>query len=327
MRRLGAHPQAVRSMLQTIQEAKHHIITAFGPSTSHFGSGRYPPLQGLGQGNGGAPAGWTAVSTPLINMMRTSGFGIKLLSAISTSILSFVCYAFVDDTDVVHCSSLTATAQEIITEMQEVVDHWEGGLRTTGGALRVDKSFWYLIHFIWENNEWKYATKDQQPGDLDVRGVSGNREHLSRLEPSEAKETLGVFLAMDGNNKKQIKHLRDKGTEFAEQIRSSSLNPDESWHAFKTTIQKTLEYPMEAINLTESEWDYIMQPILTATLPKSGIVRTYPRTLLYASRSFSGLGILHPYIHQQLKHIHTCMEQTITASITNNLIRSNTEQL
>ena len=142
--------------------------------------------------------------------MRTSGFGIKLLSAISTSILSFVCYAFVDDTDVVHCSSLTATAQEIITEMQEVVDHWEGGLRTTGGALRVDKSFWYLIHFIWENNQWKYATKDQQPGNLDVRGVSGTREHLSRLEPSQAKETLGVFLAMDGNNKAQIKHLRAK---------------------------------------------------------------------------------------------------------------------
>ena len=73
MRRLGAHPPAVQSMLQTIQEAKHHIITAFGPSDNHFGSGRHPPLQGLGQGNGGAPAGWTAVSTPLINMMRSSG--------------------------------------------------------------------------------------------------------------------------------------------------------------------------------------------------------------------------------------------------------------
>ena len=95
MRRLGAHPPAVQSMLQTIQAAKHHIITAFGPSDTHFGSGRHPPLQGLGQGNGGAPAGWTAVSTPLINLMRSSGFGINLLSALSTALLSFVCYAFV----------------------------------------------------------------------------------------------------------------------------------------------------------------------------------------------------------------------------------------
>ena len=114
-------------MLHTIQEAKHHIITAFGPSSSSFGSGRYPLLQGLGQGNGGAPDRWTAVSTPLINMMRTAGFGINLLSAISVSLLSFVCYAFVGDTDVAHCSSLTSTAADIITEMQDVVHHWEGG--------------------------------------------------------------------------------------------------------------------------------------------------------------------------------------------------------
>ena len=72
MRRLGAHPQAVTSMLSALQTAIYHIITAFGTSDTHFGQEQYPPLQGLGQGNGGAPAGWTAVSTPLINMMRNS---------------------------------------------------------------------------------------------------------------------------------------------------------------------------------------------------------------------------------------------------------------
>ena len=200
MRRLGAHPQAVTCMLSTLQQAKHHIVTAFGISDSHFTSHPYPPLQGLGQGNGGAPAGWTAVSTPLINMMRTSGFGINLLSALSTALLSFVCYAFVDNTDIAHCSSLQATANDIVQEMQEVVDYWEGGLRTTGGALRVDKSFWYLIDFIWRNNEWQYASSEDSPGELSVRGVSGEREHLERVEPSEARETLGVYLSMDGNN-------------------------------------------------------------------------------------------------------------------------------
>ena len=204
MQRLGAHPEAVTCMLKTIQDAKHHIVTAFSISDNHLGSNQYPPLQGLGQGNGGAPAGWTAVSTPLINMMRTSGFGINLLSAISTSLLSFVCYAFVDDTDVAHCSDLYSTAAEIIEKMQDVVDHWEGGLRTTGGALGVNKSFWYLLHFIWRNNQWSYASKTDSPGELLVRGVSGQREHLKRLEPSEARETLGIWLTMDGNNKTQV---------------------------------------------------------------------------------------------------------------------------
>ena len=81
---------------------------------------------------------------------------------------------------------------------------------------------------------------------------------------------------MDRNNSEQIRHPREKGIAFAGQIRSSSLSRDECWHAFQTTILKTLEYPMEAINLTKQDWDYIMSPILQATLPKAGIVRTFP---------------------------------------------------
>ena len=208
--------------------------------------------------------------------MRSSGFGIKLLSALSTALLSFVCYAFVDDTDITHCSSLHATANDIVHEMQEVIDHWEGGLRTTGGALRVDKSFWYLINFIWKNNEWHYASSDESPGRLSVRGVSGEQEHLECVEPSEALETLGVYLSMDGNNDEQIRQMKLKATTFADQIRSSLLSHAESWHALKTTIMKTMEYPMEAINLNKKQWDDIMKPILHCTLPKSGIVRSFP---------------------------------------------------
>ena len=84
---------------------------------------------------------------------------------------------------------------------------------------------------------------------------------------------------------------------------------------------------MEAINLTKQDWDYIMSPILQATLPKAGIVRTFPHSVLYASKKFSGLGILHPFYHQHIKHIHTCLEQCITKSITKNLLHTNTEQL
>ena len=70
-----------------------------------------------------------------------------------------------------------------------------------------------------------------------------------------------------------------------------------------------------------------MSPILQATLPKAGIVRTFPHSVLYASKTFSGLGILHPFYHQHIKHIHTCLEQYITKSITKNLLHTNTEQL
>ena len=70
--------------------------------------------------------------------------------------------------------------------------------------------------------------------------------------------------------------MKLKATEFADQIRSSSLSHAESWHVLKTTIMKTMEYPMEAITLNKKQWDDIMKPILNCTLPKSGIVRSFP---------------------------------------------------
>jgi hypothetical protein len=62
--------------------------------------------------------------------------------------VSFVCYAFVDDTDLVHIAKDVDTrGPTIIAEMQSALDHWEGGLKATGGALVPEKSYWYLIDF------------------------------------------------------------------------------------------------------------------------------------------------------------------------------------
>ena len=75
MRRLSVASQPIKYMFTTLQMASHKIRTAFGVSDKTYGPNRDPPLQGIGQGNGAGPAGWAVISTPLINMMRTAGFG------------------------------------------------------------------------------------------------------------------------------------------------------------------------------------------------------------------------------------------------------------
>jgi hypothetical protein len=86
-------------------------------------------LQGLGQGNGCRPTGWAIVSTPIINMMRVLGFGATFLTAMSMMLVAFVCYAFVDNTDVVHTvQDVHTTGEEILQQMQTVINHWKGGL-------------------------------------------------------------------------------------------------------------------------------------------------------------------------------------------------------
>ena len=89
-------------------------------------------------------------------MMRTAGFGFSILTALTLTCIAFNCYAFVDDTDVVHVGfDVNTSGEEILFQMQEVIDHWEGGIKATGGALVPAKSYWYLIDFIWDGKDWQ----------------------------------------------------------------------------------------------------------------------------------------------------------------------------
>jgi hypothetical protein len=129
-------------MFETLQKASHHVSAAFGISArSYHGGTRKPALQGVGQGNGAGSAVWAVISAVIIAVMATRGHGFDLLSALTSTLISFVCHAFVDDTDLVRSAKTAANSgKDVIGEMQEVLDRWGGALRATGGALLPSKS-------------------------------------------------------------------------------------------------------------------------------------------------------------------------------------------
>jgi hypothetical protein len=97
---------------------------AFGVSEKKYGDNREITLQGLGQGNGCGLAGWAIINMLIINLMRATGFGATFPTAISVSLVAFVCYAFVDDTDVVNTAQdIYTNGEEILKQMQNVIDH------------------------------------------------------------------------------------------------------------------------------------------------------------------------------------------------------------
>ena len=113
-------------MFETLQTAWHMIATVFGISISKYGRFVWPPMQGIGQGNGAGPAMWV-VSCVIIQDLHIHGHSSNHLSALSLTLVSIVYFTFVDDTDVIHSRDCTrSTGEEISIEMQEVVDCWEG---------------------------------------------------------------------------------------------------------------------------------------------------------------------------------------------------------
>ena len=74
--------EAVQSMLSTIEEMKYYLRTAYGDSKNYRGHKISVKFQGLCQGKGAAPAGWTVISITILNTHNKKGHGGKFVCPI-----------------------------------------------------------------------------------------------------------------------------------------------------------------------------------------------------------------------------------------------------
>ena len=75
----------------------------------------------------------------------------------------------------------------MLQQHQRVVNTLEGTLRATSGALRPDKSYWYMIEYDHTGNRWLYRSINQLLGAITVKVSDRSRQRLLRLEPNQAK--------------------------------------------------------------------------------------------------------------------------------------------
>jgi hypothetical protein len=212
--------------------------------------------------------------------------------------------------------------------MQQVVDMWEGGLRASGGALVPAKSYWFLIHFIFERNQWRYAREDECPGNLTIQDIDGSaRVELERLDIKEARETLGVFIAMDGNQKAQTQELWEKATQWADKVRTGTFSHAEAWFSLQFCIMKSLEYPLMATSLSKAQCDRIMKPIRAAALSALGINRHLSLVVVHGPQRYQGVGIPELWTVQGILKLWIALHHGDADTITGHQLRASMELL
>ena len=94
----------------------------------------------------------------------------------------------------------------------------------------------------------------------------GVHNPLVRYEASHADKTLGVYIAMDGNEDAEIKHLTALSEKFSNQLRTAKCAKNSSMYTLQYSLMKTFEYPMTVTQLDEGTWSKILSPTLIAAL-------------------------------------------------------------
>lgn len=165
--------------------------------------------------------------------------------------------------------------------MQEARDHWEGGLRASGGALVPSKSHWYLADFLWRNGSWQYHTMEDTPGEISMLDHTGAHVPLERVEVLEAHRSLGLINAGDGRWGAKVNYLLQASVDWPANLQAGHLSQTDAWYALNHTINRTVEYPMMATSLSKAQCKTVMRLFLNASLLVSGVVCSMPRVVVW----------------------------------------------
>ena len=178
-------------MFRTLAEMKHFIRTSFGDSDTYYTQADVQ-FHGIGQGNGAGPMIWVMVSSPLLQRLRTLGFGIRLMDN-GGNIYDITAFTFVDDNDLVQDIHNIAECAQL---PQKALDAWNDSLQATGGACAPEKSCWTaLIHKWGNNNKWSLGSTREFPGDITLKDDNGLRQRIKRVSPTEATLALGIIFS------------------------------------------------------------------------------------------------------------------------------------
>ena len=325
---MGIDDLVARSSIACILEMEMKIRTTYGDSEITYGGDKWIKLpHGCGQGNGYGPAIWACISSPLLKILKKQGHGAEITSPITLKTILMSAISFVDDTDMIETALRKETWNALMNRTQEGLDLWESLLRTTGGALEPTKSDWVAIRHTWKDGKSKLVTK-LEPNELTVRNPAGEREALEQKKSNEARETLGVWQAPDGNEKEQKKQLLEKVEEWRSNTSTSRINRRDTTWAVRTTIGKSIRYPLAATTLTEQQCKQVESKLVKAAYGKMGVVRTAPKYLGAAPKELGGIGV-NTGIHenQTIDQIAMTLRHGHTDTATGQLIRAAAENL
>jgi hypothetical protein len=87
--------------------------------------------------------------------------------------------------------------------------------------------------------------------------------------------------------------MKEKAILFGEAIRSSTMWQGESGMEFNSFYMMSLGYGTLAMPLTKKDFEEIQKPVVNTILPKRGIARSAPRSVIFGTDQFGGLGLTH----------------------------------
>jgi hypothetical protein len=319
MRWLGVPETLAKSVALTWSGTSHSIKTYFGISQATYSNTKQTPLFGPGQGSTTGPTLWQVSFVLLEDSATAAGLDISsseeedkeaavqrlpLVSSDGSTQIDNGGEAFVDDANLVSSSSVLQHPHEVsmvdqkiqcesaVRNLQVYAQQWERALFSTGGAINISKSFWFVFNWKWSGGVAKLAPP---PSSVTLKLTEGSPDNdpvsVPQISVQDTYRTLGVRISPSGSTKQTFQDLSAKALDYQAKIIHSKLPREAALLSYNMYLLPKLGYSLPALTLSETECHRLQSATLAAFLPKIQLNRHIPRSVVFGSTRFGGLNI------------------------------------
>ena len=295
MRSWGQSYEEAEFSVEFLQKQKYFIKTGLGITEDHYTYSREDPTHGSGQGIGWAGIKFTRTSDTVCKIMKEKCAGMHFQNPCKSINVKRNGDIFVDDT-ALGVTMNCAQKRNALLQLKEDQQKHAYLLYSSGHKLALDKCAFYWIRFVRDGVKQRHQMNHELPGQLTLKeGYNMEEKQIKRLQPFQCHRTLGQYVSVTGNQKRQKKEIQKKIKEWCDKLRTRYLNGTDTLYAYQTYLVMSIRYMISSSCLTYKECDELGKQIEPILMNAFTIQRNCARTVLYSPVTFGGFGIEHIY--------------------------------
>ena len=315
----------VRMHARALANMKYYVKRAHGISERFYRALCSYLLFGTGQGSGASPSVWLTLVICLLSALSTMApIAMKFVDPWNDISNERIADSYVDDTAVGVSDAMQdepMSIPEIIGHLQDVAQKWERILYSSGGSLELRKCFWYLVYWEWVDGRPQMMPSISSPAMIALtKGHIPVYMVIERKETWEAMRTLGIWVAPDGNYRKEAQFLWTKANTFAAHLLTSNLNRMDTFIFHWSTYTPVMTYSICLMTLSWMQLNKIQSKAISAILDKLGVNHHFPCRAAFGPKELCGMSLLDLSIEEGIRQIQHFMDHIFVMDSVGELI-------
>jgi hypothetical protein len=143
---------------------------------------------------------------------------------------------------------------------------------------------------------------------------------IPRLEVWEARRTLGVRPAPDGNYRKEAAFLFDKANQYTVRLLTSRLSEVDTFIFHRGTYTPSMMYSLPVTTIDMKTLNRIQRQAIQAILHKLGVSKAFPQGVAFGPKDLCGMTLLDMSVEQGVRGIQHFTDHLFSRDSVGNLI-------